>query len=171
MGSMGMGNRSNPLVPLIHVSADQEAIPYGSMIQIVESEALHLAGGETFAGYLWVGDTGSAVKGDHLDLFTGRKELFTSFVETAPETILTKIYKIPTLDEEYNPGLLSGLAKILEKADYLESDSEFTEEEVEVALRAFQKDEPYIPEAEYGNARAATTLWFLSQIVVNDSSK
>ncbi|MEM1443254.1 MAG: 3D domain-containing protein, partial [Verrucomicrobiota bacterium] len=165
-GSMGMGNRSNPLVPLVHVSADQSAIPYGSMIHIPDSEAVDLIDGKRFEGYLWVGDTGSGVKGDHLDLFTGLEDVFTSFVETVKEPLTTKIYKIPPLDEAHNPGLQSGLAKILRKAGYLESEEGVSAEDLETALRKFQKDEPHIPEAEYGNARAAATLWFLTQVVV-----
>lgn len=120
-GSMGMGNKSNPIVPLVHVSANQRDIPYGSMIYIPESEGVDLVGGERFEGYLWVGDTGGGVKGDHLDLFTGRKKMFTSFVEAVKKPVTTKIYKIPPLDKEHNPGLRSGLAKILKKASYLES--------------------------------------------------
>ncbi|MEM9284168.1 MAG: 3D domain-containing protein [Verrucomicrobiota bacterium] len=166
-GSMGMGNKSNPIVALVHVSANQKDIPYGSMIEIPESEAVDLIDGKRFEGFLWVGDTGSGVKGDHLDLFTGRERMFTRFVETVKKPVTTKIYKIPPLDQEHNPGLQSGLAKILRKAGYLESEEGVAEEDLKAALLQFQKDESHIPEAEYGNARAAVTLWFLTQAVVS----
>ena len=166
-GSMGMGNRVNPLVPLVHVAADQSKIPYGSMVHVPDAEGYEFTPGNKMSGYFWVGDVGSLIKGDHMDLFVGHEEVYSSFVDTVKKPHKpTKIYKIPKLDEEHNPGLQSGLSKILRKAGYLDRDEEVPVEEIEAALLKFQKDQPHIPESEYGQARAATTLWFLTHVVV-----
>ncbi len=167
VGSMGMGNRVNPLVPLIHVAADQSMIPYGSMIHVPDAEGYEFTEGQKMTGYFWVGDVGSLIEGHHMDLFVGHEEVYSSFVDTVKEPHkATRIYRIPKLPEEYNPGLQSGLSKILHKAGYLDRDEEVPVEEIEAALLKFQKDEPHIPESEYGQARAATTLWFLTHVVM-----
>ena len=167
VGSMGMGNRVNPLVPLIHVAADQSEFPYGSMVHVPDAEGYEFTPGNKMTGYFWVGDVGSLIVGDHMDLFVGHEEVYSSFVDSVKKPHkATKIYRIPKLDEEYNPGLQSGLSKILHKAGYLDREEEVPVEEIEAALLKFQKDESHIPESEYGQARAATTLWFLTQVVV-----
>lgn len=167
VGSMGMGNRVNPLVPLVHVAADQSDIPYGSMVHVPDAEGYEFTEGQKMTGYFWVGDVGSLIKGDHMDLFVGHEEVFSSFVENVEKPHKkTRIFKRPDLPEEYNPGLQSGLSKILHQAGFLDREEEVPVEEIEAALLEFQKSHPLIPESEYGQARAATTLWFLTHVVV-----
>ncbi|MDF1659675.1 MAG: 3D domain-containing protein [Verrucomicrobiales bacterium] len=172
VGSMGMGNRVNPLVPLVHVAADQSEFPYGSLVHVPMAEGYEFTAGQKMSGYFWVGDVGSLIKGNHMDLFVGEEEVFSSFVDHVENPHKeTKIYKLPKLDEEYNPGLQSGLSKILHEAGFLDREEEVPVEEIEAALLEFQKSQPLIPESEYGQARAATTLWFLTQAVVGAPEK
>jgi len=67
----GKGNRGNALEPFVSVAADQKIFPFGTRIYIPEAKGLKLPGGKVHDGLFIVHDVGSAIKGNHLDFFTG----------------------------------------------------------------------------------------------------
>lgn len=62
-GVWGYGVGGRELIPLQSVAVDPKLIPYDSIVYIVELD-LHCR----------AADTGSAIKGKHIDLFTGTRE-------------------------------------------------------------------------------------------------
>ncbi|VVE31104.1 hypothetical protein PPN31114_03665 [Pandoraea pneumonica] len=73
-GPFGDGVNDFQLVPLRTIAVDKSAIPYGSVIYVPAAR------GATFEidgqklqhdGYFFAGDTGGAIKGNHVDVFCG----------------------------------------------------------------------------------------------------
>ncbi len=169
-GSMGMGNRMNPLVPLVHIAADQSIYPYGSLVHVPGAEGRDFGDGNRMTGYFWVSDSGGKIKGDHFDLFVGQEEIYSGFLDIVRNKLhATKIYPLPTLETSWDPRHQSGLVRVLLSTGHLEAAAEGGQIDprmLESALVAFQKDQPFIPAAEYGDPGAATSRWFLTQAAV-----
>ncbi len=164
-GCAGMGNKLNALVPLDHVAAQQSKFPFGSMVYLPMAVGLKLGDAELSDGYFWVSDVGSAIIGNHFDLFVGKESIYKDFVSRdLKPTYPTTIYKLPAAPKGLDPRTDDGLAAILRGKDFLREDVA-PEEKYKIldALLLFQQANPHIPIAEYGNPRAATTLWFLTQ--------
>ncbi len=73
--SINQGSYS--LVPYRTIGVDKRKIPYGSVIYIASAKGtkVDMPDGSTFVhdGYFFAGDTGGAIKGNHIDVFTGDK--------------------------------------------------------------------------------------------------
>jgi 3D (Asp-Asp-Asp) domain-containing protein len=164
-GAAGMGNEHDPLVPLIVVAADQKRYPYGSMIYVPDAVGKKFADGESFDGYFWVADAGSAIVGNHFDVFVGDETLYKDFTSRKFKyRYKTTIYKLPNLPEAKNPRNDAGLAAILRDIGLITDPAEPPPKEaLDAALLSFQHANSRIPPAEYGNPVGATTLWFLTQ--------
>jgi 3D (Asp-Asp-Asp) domain-containing protein len=173
-GCAGMGNKLNALVPLDHVAAEQRKFPYGSMIFVPMAVGLKLGDAAPSDGYFWVSDVGSAIKGNHFDLFVGNESVYKDFTgRDAKPTYATTIFRLPTPPKGMDPRTDEGLAAILRRGGYLKDEANPAEKyQVLDALVLFQQANPHIPVAEYGNPRAATTLWFLIQAALSpDAAK
>ena len=71
----GDGVKNYRLVPFRTIAVDPKTIPYGSVIYIPAAlgVTIELPNGEkvTHDGYFFAGDTGGAIKQNHIDVFTG----------------------------------------------------------------------------------------------------
>ena len=71
----GDGVLNYRLVPYRTIAVDPNKIPYGTVLFLPESRGtvIHLADGTTCLhdGYFFAGDTGGAIKTNHIDVFTG----------------------------------------------------------------------------------------------------
>ncbi|OFZ11251.1 MAG: hypothetical protein A3D92_04900 [Bacteroidetes bacterium RIFCSPHIGHO2_02_FULL_44_7] len=71
----GEGVKSYRLVPYRTVAVDPACIPYGTVLYIPEAKGvrIQLEDGNSVEhdGYFFAGDTGGAIKGNHIDVFTG----------------------------------------------------------------------------------------------------
>ena len=71
----GEGVRGYKLVPYRTIAVDPNVIPYGSVLFIPEAVGaeIQLSDGTPIAhdGYFFAGDTGGAIKKNHIDVFTG----------------------------------------------------------------------------------------------------
>jgi 3D (Asp-Asp-Asp) domain-containing protein len=170
-GCAGMGNKVNALVPMDHIAADQRKFPFGSMIYVPMAVGLKLGDAEPSDGYFWVSDVGGAITGNHFDLFVGKESIYKDFTSRdAKPTYATTIYRLPTPPKGMDPRTDEGLAAILKSKGFLKEDAASIEKyQVLDALVTFQQANPHIPVAEYGNPKAATTLWFLMQAAIEAS--
>lgn len=170
-GSMGMGNRMNPLVPFHHVAADQSFWPFGSMIYCEEMEGRKTMDGKIHDGFFWVADVGGLIKGrDRFDIFVGEERVYLDLLDkyADPENEPKEHFQIFPMPKAPSPELdpfngIQPVVEILRRMGYRLSGEERTDEEIEKELTRFQRKEKKIREAEYGNRRGATTLWFLMQ--------
>jgi 3D (Asp-Asp-Asp) domain-containing protein len=175
-GAFGVGNRKNPLVPWVHVAADQSLYPFGSRVFVPSAVGYTTPEGKVLDGYFWVGDTGGAIKGKlRFDLFVGPDGVYRDMMERSrmwkwkPETY---VEKPPVVPAEISPTTAEGMHELLMRLDCLPrpgvpgfSPHAFMAipPEMKDALIVFQKRYADIPTAEYGNPLGATTLWFLTQ--------
>lgn len=71
----GDGVKNYRLIPFRTIAVDKNVIPYGTVIYIpkVKGKTVDLPGGEQAIhdGYFFAGDTGGAIKKNHIDVFTG----------------------------------------------------------------------------------------------------
>ena len=71
----GDGVKNYRLIPFRTIAVDKDVIPYGTVIYIpkVKGKPIELPNGEqvTHDGYFFAGDTGGAIKKNHIDIFTG----------------------------------------------------------------------------------------------------
>lgn len=67
-GRDSMGCR---VVPMRTLAADPHVVPKGSVVFIKQTVGLPLPGGGAHDGIWYASDVGGAVRGDHIDLFTG----------------------------------------------------------------------------------------------------
>ena len=70
----GDGIKGYSLVPFRTIAVDPKHIPFGSLIYIEKAKGIRFMWlGETFThdGFFFAGDKGGAIKGNHIDLFTG----------------------------------------------------------------------------------------------------
>lgn len=74
----GHGVKNYSLVPYRTIAVDPKRIPYGSVVFIPEAKGkvVTLENGESFVhdGYFFAGDTGGAIKKNHIDVFTGNSK-------------------------------------------------------------------------------------------------
>jgi 3D (Asp-Asp-Asp) domain-containing protein len=89
----GVGVKNYKLIPYRTIAVDSKTIPYGTVIFIPKAKGkiIELPNGERVAhdGYFFAGDTGSAIKGNQIDIFTG---IFSGNV--FPEIILSQAAEI-----------------------------------------------------------------------------
>jgi 3D (Asp-Asp-Asp) domain-containing protein len=183
-GAFGLGNRKNPLVPWVHVAADQSLYPFGSRVFVPAAIGYTTPEGKVLDGYFWVGDTGSAIKGNlRFDLFVGPDGVYRDMMERGkmwkwkPDTYVEKPPKVPA---EISPTTAEGMHELLMRTGDLAAPGVpgFTPHafmsippEMVAALTSFQKKYPDIPSAEYGNPMGATTIWFLTQAAADLAKK
>lgn len=174
-GIVGLGNRSNPLVPWVHVAADQNRYPYGSRIHMPRAVGYVTPDGKTLDGYFYVGDMGYGVNGDHFDLFVGFDKVFSRMMERGvKQQFATRVDLLPAPRMGLDPLQPQGLAAILKQAGYSldEADAKKLptlksfkilprDNSVTQALVAWQKTEKGIPVEEWGSPAGAVTLWHL----------
>lgn len=71
----GDGVKNYRLIPFRTIAVDKEVIPYGTVLYIpkVKGEVVSLPNGKQVIhdGYFFAGDTGGAIKKNHIDIFTG----------------------------------------------------------------------------------------------------
>ena len=73
-GQFGLGVRNYRLVPFRTIAVDRKTIPYGTVLFIPALKGVRFNDNgtqRTHDGYVLAGDTGSAIKGNHIDFFTG----------------------------------------------------------------------------------------------------
>jgi 3D (Asp-Asp-Asp) domain-containing protein len=74
-GAFGDGVRNYKLIPFRTIAVDKKVIPYGTMLYIAKARGVKFtqADGTTAIhdGYFFAGDTGSAIKQNHIDVFIG----------------------------------------------------------------------------------------------------
>lgn len=70
----GIGaHHSAPLYPFFTCAVDPHVFPLGSTLYVPGLVGVQLPTGQTHNGYLWAIDVGGAIKGAHIDFFTGTK--------------------------------------------------------------------------------------------------
>lgn len=70
----GEGVKGYKLVPYRTVAVDPNVIPYGTVLYIPDAVGVEYElGDESYShnGFFFAGDTGGAIKGNHIDVFTG----------------------------------------------------------------------------------------------------
>ena len=73
-GAKGVGNLDAlgcKVVAMRTAAVDRKTIPKGSILFIKETVGLKMPDGSTHDGYWYASDTGGAIKGKRIDLFTG----------------------------------------------------------------------------------------------------
>lgn len=73
-GAKGVGNLDSlgcKVVAMRTAAVDKNLIPKGSVLFIKETVGLKMPDGSTHDGYWYASDTGGAIKGKRIDLFTG----------------------------------------------------------------------------------------------------
>ena len=73
----GDGIENYSLIPYRTIAVDPSVIPFGSVVFIEKAKGIKFMWlGETFVhdGFFFAGDKGGAIKGNHIDLFTGTNE-------------------------------------------------------------------------------------------------
>jgi len=97
----GYGVRNYSLIPYRTIAVDPDVIPYGSVVYIPEAagKEIALTDGTKFIhdGYFFAGDTGGAIKNNHIDVFTGNNEAHElSFIQSnASSTFSAEIVHDP----------------------------------------------------------------------------
>ena len=168
-GWEGMGNRTNPLVTYRTVAADQKRHRYGSRIFAPVLVGYTPPGWkEPHDGFLWVADTGGGIKGTmRFDLFVGKQSTYKFVMAEENEKgkwrVPIEIESLPSAPLLYSAKTVAGRRKVLEKLGLLKDG------DAVAALTAFQKQHKHIPAAEYGSARGAVTLWYLTQAALKVS--
>lgn len=74
IGAKGVGNRDSlgcVVSPMRTLAVDPRFLPKRSVVFIKETVGLRLPGGGTHDGMWYASDTGGAIKGSRIDLFTG----------------------------------------------------------------------------------------------------
>jgi len=72
---VGIGNR--PLVPFKSCAVDPAVIPIGSRIFLSILQGVHLPDGTVHSGYIDAVDVGRAIRGYHIDLFSGGQQWYS----------------------------------------------------------------------------------------------
>ena len=73
-GAKGVGNLDSlgcKVVAMRTAAVDRQLIPKGSVLYIKETVGLKMPDGSRHDGYWYASDTGGAIKGKRIDLFTG----------------------------------------------------------------------------------------------------
>jgi 3D (Asp-Asp-Asp) domain-containing protein len=168
-GWEGQGNRSNPLLTYRSVAADQSRHRYGSRIFAPVLVGYTPPGWkEPHDGFLWVADSGGGIKGKmRFDLFVGKQSTYKFVMAEEKEKgkwrVPIEIESLPSAPTAYSAKTVAGRRKTLEKLGLLKDGNAVA------ALTTFQKQHKHIPAAEYGSAKGAVTLWYLSQAALKVS--
>ena len=99
----GEGANGNQLVPYRTIAVDRSLIPIGSVVYIPAARGVTvtLPSGDRAVhdGYFYAGDVGSAIKGNHIDVFLGiaKQNPFPFVKSTASATFTAYIVNAPSL--------------------------------------------------------------------------
>lgn len=98
----GEGVNGYQLIPYRTVAVDPNYIPYGSVLYIPEAVGTKIESvdGTSFLhdGYFFAGDTGGAIKENHIDVFTGIDASHPfDFVKSTPKHTV-RVYRIDTAE-------------------------------------------------------------------------
>lgn len=90
----GEGVKNYALVPYRTIAVDPNVIPYGTVLYIPEARGIKIRVNDTKTvvhdGYFFAGDTGGAIKANHIDVFTGIDTGHPfAFVHSDPEKTFT----------------------------------------------------------------------------------
>lgn len=163
----GIGSKNNPLAPWVHVAADQELYPYGSRIFMPDAVGHETVDGRIHDGYAWVADVGGMIKGPlRFDLFVGHADVYWKTLARSPDKkpdTHVVVDRLPDPPDGLDPWQTAEVRRILLGLGYTIDDAPGLSPSLEAAIIEFQKRHEQVPEVEYGNHRAAVTLWFLTQ--------
>jgi 3D (Asp-Asp-Asp) domain-containing protein len=84
---MGHGAPGFVLVPYRTVAADPEVLLAGAVLFMPEAVGQILPDGQKHDGYFMVADTGSAIKGNHLDIFQGDQIVNFPFIRGSSDRL------------------------------------------------------------------------------------
>jgi len=90
-GAFGDGVKNYKLTPYRTIAVDKKKIPYGSVLYIPKARgvSITLPSGQKIKhdGYFFAGDTGGAIKKQHIDVFMGLspKNIFAHFIKNTPK--------------------------------------------------------------------------------------
>ena len=111
----GMSTRDSmgcPVSPLRTVAVDRALISRGTILFIKETVGMPLPGGGVHDGYWYASDTGSAIKGQRIDLFSGANErsmgpLWPFNLKTLTVTKVGQFTGCPPIDGGRAPTMLA----------------------------------------------------------------
>lgn len=89
--AFGNGVQNYQLIPYRTIAVDPNIIPYGSVVYVpkAKGDSIQMPNGEIFVhdGYFFAGDTGGAIKKNHIDIFTGiyAQNPFKDFLFSNPD--------------------------------------------------------------------------------------
>lgn len=146
----GMGNRSNPLVPLRVAAGDVAFNQTGTKVTCPILEAVNIPGWEC-KPYFYVADAGGWIKGaNRFDFFVGDQSIRRLLPkELHNEEWEGTIEPLPKIPAEYNPRDAKCVKSLLEKLGQ--------------SLLQFQQSIPDIPILEYGFSTGGATQYHLHQ--------
>lgn len=108
-GAYGDGVKNYKLIPYRTIAVDPTFIPYGTVIYTPQArnKVISLPSGEAVKhdGYFFAADTGGAIKGNHIDVFTGSSSLnpFNEFVKSSEDfSFKAYIVKDQIISQELN---------------------------------------------------------------------
>lgn len=93
----GYGSHT-PLFPLVTIATDQRLIPNGTRVYIREFDGVQIPtihtrvgplGGFRHNGVFIAGDTGSAIRGSHIDIFMGTRAMMNAVARLIPSDYVT----------------------------------------------------------------------------------
>lgn len=76
----GIGIHNRDLVPFVSCASDQAIYPFGTILYIAALKDQNMPDGTQHMGYIECIDVGSAIKGQHIDLFVGYRNWAHSLV-------------------------------------------------------------------------------------------
>jgi len=81
----GMGVEGRMLEPDVSIAVDPSTIPYGSVLYLPELDGVMPPGRtEPHTGCVRADDTGGAIKGDHIDIFSGTRQRWRAWEKIFP---------------------------------------------------------------------------------------
>lgn len=86
----GIGIHNSNLLPFVCCASDQVVYPYGTVLFIAELRDKTMPDGTTHAGYVECLDTGSAIVGQHIDLFCGLRKWSRQLI--LPDNVNVEVY-------------------------------------------------------------------------------
>jgi len=107
----GLGVKGYQLQPYRTIAVDNNFLPYGSVVFVpaLKGQIIELPDGKKVVhdGYLFAGDTGGAIKGTHIDIFTGicKENPFPGIVQSIPSATF-EIYLVT------DPTILASLMQL-----------------------------------------------------------
>lgn len=86
----GAGVQGRALMPLRSLAVDPHTIPYGSLVYLpvlagVEVPRINGAGGFIHDGWFTAADTGSAIRGNRVDVFSGTRSMANWLIRRIPD--------------------------------------------------------------------------------------